>query len=74
MIPENSIKDLEYHGYNTGMKDMEQLITELAPDLVKGDMIFFKPEEVKTMHTQILNSSIDRYVDILNKAKAKAGA
>ena len=74
LIPENSIKDLEYHGYHTGMKEMEQLITELAPDLVKGDMIFFKPEEVKTMHTQVLNSSIDRFVDILNKAKAKAGA
>jgi spermidine/putrescine transport system substrate-binding protein len=74
LIPENSIKDLEYHGYHTGMKEMEQLISELAPDLVKGDMIFFKPEEVETMHTQVLNSSIDRLVDILNKAKAKAGA
>ena len=74
LIPENSITDLEYHGYHTGMKEMEQLITELAPDLVKGDMIFFKTEEVETMHTQILNTSIDRLVDILNKAKAKAGA
>ena len=74
LIPENSIRDLSYHGYNTGMKNMEQLISELAPDLVDGDMIFFKPEEVKTMHTQILNTSIDRLVDILNKAKAKAGA
>jgi hypothetical protein len=26
------------------------------------------------MHTQVLNTSIDRLVDILNKAKAKAGA
>jgi spermidine/putrescine transport system substrate-binding protein len=74
LIPENSIKDLEYHGYNTGMKNMETLISELAPDLVKGDMIFFADEQVKTMHTQVLNSSIDRFVDILNKAKAKAGA
>jgi spermidine/putrescine transport system substrate-binding protein len=74
LIPENSIMDLEYHGYHTGMKEMEQLITELAPDLVKGDMIFFEPEQVKTMHTQVLNTSIDRLVDILNKAKAKAGA
>jgi spermidine/putrescine transport system substrate-binding protein len=73
-IPENSIKDLEYHGYNTGLKNMEGLISELAPDLVKGDMIFFSDEQVKTMHTQVLNSSIDRFVDILNKAKAKAGA
>ena len=74
LIPENSIKDLEYHGYNTGMKNMESLIGELAPDLVKGDMIFFGDEQVKTMHTQVLNSSIDRFVEILNKAKAKAGA
>ena len=74
LIPENSIKDLEYHGYNTGLKNMEGLISELAPDLVKGDMIFFSDEQVKTMHTQVLNSSIDRFVDILNKAKAKAGA
>jgi spermidine/putrescine transport system substrate-binding protein len=74
LIPENSIQDLEYHGYNTGMKNMETLIGELAPDLVKGDMIFFADEQVKTMHTQVLNSSIDRFVEILNKAKAKAGA
>ena len=74
LIPERSVQDLEYHGYNTGMKNMEQLISEVAPDLVDGDMIFFKPEEVKTMHTQVLNTSIDRLVDILNKAKAKAGA
>ncbi|CAB4618287.1 unannotated protein [freshwater metagenome] len=74
LIPENSIQDLEYHGYHTGMKDMEKLITELAPDLVKGEIIFFSAEEVKTMHTQVLNTSIDRLVDILNKAKSKAGA
>jgi spermidine/putrescine transport system substrate-binding protein len=74
LIPENSIKDLEYIGYHTGMKDMEKLISELAPDLVKGDIIFFTPEQVKTMHTQVLNTSIDRLVDILNKAKSKAGA
>jgi spermidine/putrescine transport system substrate-binding protein len=74
LIPENSVQDLQYHGYNTGMKNMESLIGELAPDLVKGDMIFFADEQVKTMHTQVLNSSIDRFVEILNKAKAKAGA
>jgi spermidine/putrescine transport system substrate-binding protein len=74
LIPENSIQDLEYHGYHTGMKDMEKLISELAPDLVKGEIIFFSAEEVKTMHTQVLNTSIDRLVDILNKAKSKAGA
>jgi spermidine/putrescine transport system substrate-binding protein len=74
LIPENSITDLQHHGFHTGMKEMETLISELAPDLEKGDMIFFKADEVKTMHTQVLNSSIDRLVDILNKAKAEAGA
>lgn len=74
VIPEVSIKDLAYHGYHTGMKDMSALIAEIAPDLVKGDMIFFGDEQVKTMHTQEINESIDRLVDILNKMKAKAGA
>ena len=74
LIPEVSIKDLDYHGYNSGMKNMGQLLTELKPDLKYGDMIFFKDEQVKTMRTQVINSSLDRLVDILNKVKAAAGA
>ena len=74
MIPEVSIKDLDYHGYNSGMKNMSQLLAELKPDLTYGDMIFFKDEQVKTMRTQVINSSLDRLVDILNKVKAAAGA
>jgi spermidine/putrescine transport system substrate-binding protein len=42
LIPEVSIKDLDYHGYNSGMKNMSQLLTELKPDLQYGDMIFFE--------------------------------
>jgi len=74
LIPEVSVQDLSYHGYNTGMKDMPQLISELAPDLVKGEMIFFGDAEVATMRTQVINESIDRLVAILNNMKAKAGA
>jgi spermidine/putrescine transport system substrate-binding protein len=74
IIPEISIKDLSYHGYHTGMKNMSQLISEIAPDLEKGDMIFFGAEQVKTFETQVIDKSIDRLVDILGKAKAKAGA
>ncbi|MEY3166434.1 MAG: hypothetical protein RLZZ343_237 [Actinomycetota bacterium] len=74
LIPEVSVQDLSYHGYNTGMKDMPQLISELAPDLVRGEMIFFGDAEVATMRTQEINESIDRLVEILNKMKAKAGA
>ncbi len=74
LVPEISIKDLQYHGYNTGMKDMETLIAKLAPDLELGEMIFFTPEQVATFQTQEITPALDRLVDILNKAKAKAGA
>jgi len=73
LIPEISIKDLQYHGYNTGMKGMSSLISELAPDLEYGDMIFFTDEQVSTFRTQEITPAIDRLVDILNKMKAKAG-
>ncbi|MEY3691433.1 MAG: hypothetical protein RJB57_1089, partial [Actinomycetota bacterium] len=74
LVPEVSIKDLSYHGYHTGMKNMEQLLKELAPDLSKPDMIFFSDEQVATMEAQEMNSALDRLVEILNKTKAKAGA
>jgi spermidine/putrescine transport system substrate-binding protein len=72
LVPEISIKDLQYHGYNTGIKDMSTLIKQLAPDLVNGDMIFFDAEQVKSMQTQTIGASQDRLVDIYNKIKAKA--
>jgi spermidine/putrescine transport system substrate-binding protein len=74
LIPEISIQDLAYHGYHTGMKEMPTLISELAPDLEFGDMIFFDESQVATMSTQEITSAIDRQVDIINKMKAKAGA
>lgn len=74
LIPEVSIKDLDFHGYNSGMKNMDKLLTELKPDLKYGDMIFFSDEQVKTMRTQKITSAQDRLVDIYNKLKAAAGA
>lgn len=73
LTPEISIQDLNYHGYNSGMKNMSALLAELLPDLVDGDMIFFTDEQVATMQTGAVNSAQDRTVDILNKVKAKAG-
>ena len=68
--PANSVKDLEYHGYNTGIKG----VTDLVPkDLLYPEMIFFTDEQVKTMDAGAINSAQDRLVDIYNKAKAKAG-
>jgi spermidine/putrescine transport system substrate-binding protein len=74
MIPEVSIKDLDYHGYNSGMKNMGKLLSDLKPDLKYGDMIFFSDAQVKTMKTGAVNTAQDRLVDIYNKIKAAAGA
>ncbi len=72
LTPEISIKDLEYHGYHSGMKMIDQLIAELSPDLTYADMIFFTDEQVATMKTGAVNSAQDRIVEITDKAKAKA--
>ena len=46
----------------------------LAGDIQFKDIIFFTPDQVKTMDAGAVNSAQDRIVDIYNKAKAKAGA
>ncbi len=73
-MPEISIKDLAYHGYNSGMKNIDALIKEYQPDLAHPEMVFFSDAQVKTMHTQAITSAQDRLVEIQNKVKAKAGA
>jgi spermidine/putrescine transport system substrate-binding protein len=73
LTPEISIKDLDYHGYHSGMKQIDKLIAELVPDLQRADMIFFTDEQVNTMHTEVINTAQQRKVDILSKVKAKAG-
>jgi spermidine/putrescine transport system substrate-binding protein len=73
LVPETSIKDLAYHGYNSGMKSISALIKQYQPDLPHPEMVFFSDAQVKTMHTQKITSSQDRLVEIQNKVKAKAG-
>jgi spermidine/putrescine transport system substrate-binding protein len=67
--PANSIKDLEFHGYNTGIKGVE----ELAGDVSFKEMIFFTPEENKRLRAGAVNSAQDRLVEIYSNVKAKAG-
>ena len=67
--PANSVKDLEFHGYNTGLKGVEQL----AKDVAFKDMIFFPDAQVKTMKSQQINTAQDRKVKIYSNVKAKAG-
>ena len=59
LTPEISIKDLQYHGYNSGMKNIDKLIAELAPDLKHADMIFFSDDQVKSMQTGALTTDED---------------
>jgi spermidine/putrescine transport system substrate-binding protein len=72
LTPEISIKDLLYHGYHSGMKDIDKLMAELAPDAPRADMIFFPPEQVANMRTGAVNSAQDRHTAILDKMKAAA--
>jgi spermidine/putrescine transport system substrate-binding protein len=74
LTPEIAVKDMAFHGYNPGLKDVGGLVAEFAPDLTRGDMIFFPQDVLKTMKTQKINEMQNRQVDILNKAKAAAGA
>jgi spermidine/putrescine transport system substrate-binding protein len=74
LSPEISIQDLQYHGYNSGIKNISGLIDELAPGLPRADMIFFGDDQVKSMKTQKITSAQDRQVEIYNKVKAAAGA
>ncbi|MEZ5250679.1 MAG: hypothetical protein R2713_16165 [Ilumatobacteraceae bacterium] len=60
------------HGYHSGMKNIDQLIAELAPDLTYPEIIFFTDEQVATMQTGAVNSAQDRLVEIYDKVKAKA--
>jgi spermidine/putrescine transport system substrate-binding protein len=72
LTPEISIKDLTYHGYHSGMKQIDKLMAELAPDAPLVDMVFFPDEQVKTMKNGAVNSAQDRLVEILDKVKAAA--
>jgi len=38
------------------------------------DMIFFTPEQLESMHEQVLNDSLSTRVEIYNEVKAAAGA
>ena len=67
--PANSITDLQFHGYNTGIKGVE----ELAGDAPFKEMIFFTKDELSRLRAGAVNSAQDRLVEIYSNVKAKAG-
>jgi spermidine/putrescine transport system substrate-binding protein len=70
--PVVSLKDLAYHGYNTGIVGVQEEAE--AAGLEYLDMIFFSDEQVTTMDPGAVNEAQQRLVDIWNKAKAASGA
>jgi spermidine/putrescine transport system substrate-binding protein len=70
--PEVSLKDLAYHGYNTGITGVQERAEEEGLEFL--DLVFFSEEEVATMDAGAVNEAQARIVDIWNKAKAASGA
>jgi spermidine/putrescine transport system substrate-binding protein len=70
--PEVSLKDLAYHGYNTGIVGVQEEAEAAGLEFL--DMIFFSDEEVATMDPGAVNEAQQRLVDIYNTAKAASGA
>jgi spermidine/putrescine transport system substrate-binding protein len=68
--PANSAVDLQFHGYNTGVKGIRDILPAETPFL---DMVFFTDEEVARMRSGSLDNQ-QQVVDIYNKVKAAAGA
>jgi spermidine/putrescine transport system substrate-binding protein len=70
--PENALAELDYIGYHTGAKDIEQEAEAAGLEML--DLVFFTPEQLDTMREGEVNEAQERRVDIWNKAKAAAGA
>ena len=70
--PEVSLKDLAYHGYNTGIIGVQEAAEAAGLEFL--DMVFFSDEDVATMDAGAVNEAQQRLVDIWNKAKAASGA
>ncbi len=69
--PDNSLQDLEFHGYNTGITGVKEAAE--AAELPFLDLVFFDEAQVATFRAGAVNSSLDRQVEIYNKIKAAAG-
>jgi spermidine/putrescine transport system substrate-binding protein len=70
--PEWAIAQIDYIGYHTGAKNIEQLARDAGLEML--DMVFFTPEQLATMQDGEINEAQARNVEIWNKIKAAAGA
>jgi len=67
--PDNSATDTLYHGYNPGVKGVEDKVA----DMKYKEIVFLTAAEVSTLTGQKLDAQ-ERQVDIYNKVKAAAGS
>ena len=68
--PANSIVDIQFHGFNTGVIGSQEALPAETPFL---EMIYFTDEEVGRMRSGSLDNQ-EAIVDIYNKVKAQAGS
>lgn len=68
--PENQMANVDYIGYHTGAKGIEERAREENFEML--DLVFFTPEQVATMKEGEINEATERRVDIHNKLKAAA--
>ena len=75
LIPEVSIKDLDFHGYNSGMMHMERPAqgAQARPEVRRHDLLQGRGGR-RRCGPRRSRSALDRLVDIINKVKAAAGA
>jgi spermidine/putrescine transport system substrate-binding protein len=69
--PKNSLQDMGFHGYNTGITGLKDAAKAAGFPFL--DMVFLSDAELATMHPQVINSAFEREVQIFLKMKAAAG-
>lgn len=72
LAPENQLINVDYIGYHTGAKDIEETARSEGFEMI--DLIFFTPEQLATMHEGKVTEATQRFVEIYNKVKAAASA
>jgi len=68
--PAVSLKELEYIGYDTVVKGIQ----DMATDVEVPELIFYTPEEAKKLVIDIVPESQEQRVAIFNEIQAAAGA
>jgi spermidine/putrescine transport system substrate-binding protein len=68
MDPAISYIDLQFHGYNTGIKGIEDKAK--ADKIPYLDLIFFSAAQVATFRAGAVNDGLQKQIDIFQKAKA----